>query len=76
MLKLLKWPKISILLVYFVPNYYHFEFHMIMNNFKCPHYAKHQAPVSSENQNILKVKVVRYLDTISLVVKTVTTNAK
>lgn len=49
---------------------------MIMNNFKCPRYAKHQAPVSSENQNILKVKVVRYLDTISLVVKTVTTNAK
>lgn len=32
MLKLLKWPKLNILLVYFVPNYYHFEFHMLMNN--------------------------------------------
>lgn len=41
----------------FCPKLLPFWVSYVNEQFKCPHYAKHQAPVSSENQNILKIKV-------------------
>lgn len=74
MFKLLKWPKINILSVYFVPNYHHLS-QYVNKQLKCSHYAKHKAPVSG-NQNILKLKIYMVFRHYFMSCQKLTTNAK